>query len=170
MDTGVRRELGSSAYADRRAACETAVAALRAITPQVRALRDADLAMLDRVRDRLDPVVYRRARHVIQENARPGALAAALAAGDLLAAGRLMDESHASLRDLYEVSCDELDLVTERARAHSACFGARMTGAGFGGCAIALVRRSAAHDFTRHVASATRAVFVARPQAGARLL
>lgn len=165
MDTGVRRELKTSAYADRRAACGAAAGALG-----VRALRDADRALLDRSRAALDPVVYARALHVIEENARPQALAAALQAGDFATAGRLMNDSHAGLRDLYEVSSPELDLVTEQARAHPACFGARMTGGGFGGCAIALVRQTAAHDFARHMASSARAVFLARPEAGARLL
>jgi galactokinase len=170
LDTGVRRDLATSAYADRRAACAGAVSVLQAQLPGITALRDVDTAMLDRARARLDPVVYRRALHVVQENARPAALAAALRQGDLPGAGRLLNESHASLRDLYEVSCEELDQVTERARAHPACFGARMTGAGFGGCAIALVTQAGALDFARGMAGAARAVFVARPEAGARLL
>lgn len=170
MDTGVRRELTASPYADRFAACSAAVAALRAVVPRVGALRDADAAMLEAVRDRLDPVVYRRARHVIEENARPPAMAAALRRGDLPAAGRLMNESHASLRDLYQVSSAELDRLVDLARALPGCFGARMTGAGFGGCAIALVDQGAAADFTRTLASAAHAVFVARPETGARLL
>jgi galactokinase len=170
LDTGVRRELATSAYAERRAACAAAVTVLRSTAPGVTALRDADLAMLERARGRLDPVVYRRALHVVQENARPAALAAALNDGDLPRAGRLLNESHASLRDLYEVSCAELDRVTERARAHPACLGARMTGAGFGGCAIALVRQAGVPDFARTMAAAARAVCVARADAGARLL
>lgn len=170
LDTGMRRELKASPYAQRLAACSTAVAVLRTSAPHVRALRDADAAMLEAVRERLDPVVYRRAQHVIEENARPAAMAAALREGDLQAAGRLMNESHASLRDLYEVSSPELDLLTERARALPGCFGARMTGAGFGGCAVALVNQAAAPDCTRQLASAAHAVLTVRPEAGARLL
>jgi len=170
MDTGVRRELGASPYAERLAACSAAVAAIRTLAPHVRALRDADREMLEAVRHRLDPVVYRRARHVIEENARPCAMAAALHQGDLPAAGRLMNESHMSLRDLYQVSSPELDRLTDRARTLPGCFGARMTGAGFGGCAIALVNQAATLDFTRSLASAAHAVFVARPETGARLL
>ncbi len=170
MDTGGRRELAASAYAERRATCEAAVAALRAVAPGVQALRDADRALLDRAGDRLDPVVYRRARHVIEENARPPAMAAALRAGDLRAAGRLMNESHASLRDLYEVSSPELDALTDRARAHPACFGSRMTGAGFGGCAIALVNRAGLESFLASVRVAARAVFVSGAEAGARIV
>lgn len=170
MDTGVRRELAASAYAERRATCEAAVAALRALAPGIEALRDADLALLDRAGDRLDPVMSRRARHVIEENARPPRMADALRAGDLRAAGGLMNESHASLRDLYEVSSPELDALTDRSRAHPACYGARMTGAGFGGCAIALVSRAGLESFLASVRAAARAVFVSRPEAGARLV
>ena len=105
-------------------------------------------------------------------------MAKAFEIGDLEAAGRLMDESHRSLRDLYEVSSPELDLMTELARAHPACYGARLTGAGFGGCAVALVRTEAAESFVREVAAAYRgrrpdldrsALFGCRPSAGARI-
>ncbi len=157
MDTGVRRELATSAYRDRRAACEAAVAVLRSVFPEVRALRDATGEMLDQLRGELDPVVYRRARHVVEESARPHAMAAAFQVGDLAAAGRLMNQSHVSLRDLYQVSSPELDSLTERARTNPACLGARMTGAGFGGCAIALVRREGAEDFLRTVEPVYRA-------------
>jgi galactokinase len=177
MDTGVRRALLQSAYAERRAACERAVAVLRQGHPGVRALRDVDQAMLAAARGRLDPLVFRRASHVVAENVRPSAMADALRANDLAAAGRLMNDSHASLRDLYEVSCPELDLVCELARADPACFGARMTGAGFGGCAVALVRQDGDEAFARAVETAYRGrrpggepFFVTRPGAGARLV
>jgi galactokinase len=104
-------------------------------------------------------------------------MAEALASGDLARAGRLMNDSHASLRDLYEVSCEELDLVTAIAREQASCYGARMTGAGFGGCAVALVREDAAAEFCRTVLSLYRAkvdleaaLFPCRPEAGARLV
>jgi len=177
MDTGVRRALVQSAYAERRAACETAVAVLHEGDAAVRALRDVDQAMLEAARGRLDPVVFRRASHVVAENLRTPAMAAALKANDLAAAGWLMNDSHASLRDLYEVSCPELDLACELARAHPACSGARMTGAGFGGCAVALVRQDGGEDFVREVEMAYRArgpsgepFFVTRPGGGARLV
>ena len=104
-------------------------------------------------------------------------MAAALGRDDLAAAGRLMDDSHASLRDLYEVSSPELDLITELAREHPACLGARLTGAGFGGCAVALVRSAGAADFVSTLEGAWRsrrpeltgAIFAARPSAGAHL-
>ncbi len=115
FDSGVRRELTTSAYNERRASCERVVAALRKRHAWVRALRDADDALLAEVAASLDPVDVRRASHVIAENRRPAALADAFAAGNLERAGRLMMHSHASLRDLYEVSSPELDTLVELA-------------------------------------------------------
>jgi galactokinase len=135
-DTAVRRQLAASAYNERRAQCEAAAAALR-----VPSLRDATLERLDD--SHLEEVLMRRARHVIAENARVLQAAEAFAAGDLAAAGRLMDESHASLRDLYEVSSSELDTMVDLLRRQPGCYGARLTGAGFGGCAVALMAREA---------------------------
>lgn len=177
MDTGARRTLVGSAYNDRLAACQAALLELRSDDPDLRALRDVGPAQLEAARGQLPPVLYRRARHVVAEIQRPAAMAAALQRADFEAAGRLMDESHASLRDLYEVSSPELDLACRLARAHPASFGARMTGAGFGGCAVALASRAGAGDFTRDVQAAYRkesrlagAFFVSRPEAGARLV
>jgi len=177
MDTGKARSLVGSAYNERRASCEAAVRVLAGSAPAVRALRDVDRAQLDRAADRLDETAYRRAAHVVDENWRPVHMAEALADGDLDRAGRIMNDSHESLRDLYEVSSRELDLVTTLARAHPACFGARMTGAGFGGCAVALVRADAAPAFVEDVgrqyneaADARGTLYVCRPVAGARVL
>ena len=178
MDTGVRRSLADSAYNERRASCAAALAALAPRLPGARALRDVDEAGLEANRDALDPISCLRARHVVAESRRPPACAAALRAGDLAAAGRLMNESHASLRDLFAVSCPELDLLTELARRHEACFGARMTGAGFGGSAVALVRSGGEEPFMAAVARAYAraqaprdgALFVCRPSVGAHLV
>ncbi|PWB70666.1 MAG: hypothetical protein C3F15_13565 [Holophagae bacterium] len=177
MDTGAPRSLAASAYNERSRSCRLAVEAIRTLDPEVRALRDVDEALLERARGRMSEVEHRRARHVVAENRRPLAMAAALARSDLAAAGRLMNESHASLRELYEVSSDELDLFTELARRHPACFGARLTGAGFGGCAIALVEAGAAESFMAEIHAGYRArvdlpsaVFACRPASGARLL
>jgi galactokinase len=139
FDSGVRRSLSSSAYNDRRASCERVVTALHQRHSWVRALRDVDDALLAEVSSTLDPVDVRRASHVIAENQRPPALANAFAANDLDRAGRLMMHSHASLRDLYEVSSPELDALVDLAVLQPGCSGARLTGAGFGGCIIALV-------------------------------
>ncbi|MCX6029517.1 MAG: galactokinase [Chloroflexi bacterium] len=135
-DTAVRRQLASSAYNERRAQCEAAARALG-----VAALRDATLAMLAQVD--LPDVVARRARHVIAENDRVLETVAALQRGDLHKVGSLMAASHASLRDLYEVSSLELDAMVELLTAQPGCYGARLTGAGFGGCAVALMAAGA---------------------------
>jgi galactokinase len=171
MDTGARRSLASSAYNERLAACRSAAAEIG-----VASLRDADMNLLESARNRLEPVLFRRASHVLAEIQRPVRMAEALVRGDFAAAGGLMDESHASLRDLYEVSSPELDLACQVARERRHCFGARMTGAGFGGCAIALVRRDGAADFAAAAEADYRArsglpasFFVSRPEAGARL-
>ena len=170
MDTGVRRALAASGYNDRREACERAARAFG-----VRALRDATPAMLEKAAT-LDADARDRARHVIEENARPRALAAALRAGDFQRAGEIVNDSHTSLRDLYAVSSDHLDRVCALAREHPACYGARLTGAGFGGCAIALVRASDADAFIGAVQPRYEAAtykksefFVARADDGARL-
>jgi galactokinase len=158
MDTGTRRTLGETEYNKRRASCEEAVQHLQKTLPHVRALRDVTLAELARASAGLDPETLRRAQHVVAENQRPAAMAAALRANDVAAAGALMNESHASLRDLYEVSSKHLDIICQEARKHPACLGARMTGAGFGGCAIALVKTDAVDDFIR----ATQPTYEAR--------
>ena len=133
VDSGERRALVSSAYTERRDQCE---AAARLIGP----LRTATVADVDRL---ADDVLRRRARHVVTENARVDAFAAALAEGDLGQAGRLMNESHASLRDDFEVSTPALDHLAQRLRQTDGVYGARLTGAGFGGCVVALARPGA---------------------------
>ncbi len=177
MDTGAPRTLAGSAYNQRSASCRAAVAALKDADPAIHALRDVDLEFLLANRGRMDETTYRRARHVVEENARPREMADALAEGDLVYAGRLMDESHFSLRNLYEVSSFELDLFTELAREHPTCYGARLTGAGFGGCAIALVSTAGVEDFMEKTLSRYRSkvglpssVFACRPESGAQLL
>jgi galactokinase len=177
MDTGVRRALAESAYNDRRASCEAAVAAVQRLNPLVKALRDVDADGLEAARHEMGEETFRRARHVIEENARPAAMAVALDGGDFAAAGRLMNDSHDSLRDLYQVSSAELDLITDLARRHPACFGARLTGAGFGGCALALVKADGADAFVSDVHSAYRAevdlpseFFACRPAEGAHVV
>ena len=139
--SGSSRRLDTSAYNQRRAECDRAVAAIAAVDPGVRTLRDVDLAMLAAASGRMDAVAARRARHVIEENARVVETEQALAAGDLAAVGRLFAASHASLRDLFEVSSPELDALVEIAAATDGVVAARMTGAGFGGSTINLVRR-----------------------------
>jgi galactokinase len=148
LDTATRRGLVDSEYNERRACCEAA-----AKTFQVQALRDVDMARFQRESHRLDQTTARRARHVISENQRTLTAAEAMRRGDVGTLGRLMNESHESLRDDYEVSSEALNVMVESARAHPACHGARMTGAGFGGCAVALLEAASGDDFARRVAA-----------------
>jgi galactokinase len=141
IDTKVSHDLGDSGYPARRSSCEKAAAALG-----VPALRDLTRADLDRAEAQLDPVSFRRVRHVVTEDERVEQFVSLLTQGELAGArlrtaGELLTASHASLRDDFEVSCAELDLVVAAALAAGA-HGARMTGGGFGGSAIALVSRA----------------------------
>jgi galactokinase len=158
LDTATRRGLVDSAYNERRAQCEAAARFFG-----VPALRDVTVEAFERRAPELDELTRRRARHVVTEDARVLAAADALAAGDVVAVGRLMDASHASLRDDFEVSSKELDAMVEIARAQRGCHGARMTGAGFGGCAVALVDASAAPDFATDTARRYEAATGKRP-------
>jgi len=155
-NTMVHHELGVSEYNKRRATCEKAASALGEFAEGTQQLRDVDEALLQAHGAALDPVGYRRARHVVAENERTLAAADALQAGDHEWFGRLMDASHDSLRDDYEVSCEELDLMVELARAHEGTLGARMTGGGFGGCTVNLVRKEAVESFKTVVADGYR--------------
>ncbi len=141
MDTSTRRQLASSAYADRRESCARAAAAMG-----LTSLRDAQLADLNRLPPSLG-TERRRAHHVITENQRTLDAAQAMAEGDADTVGALMDASHASLRDDYQVSGPALDQITEVARTSPGCFGARLTGGGFAGCAVALVSTERADEF-----------------------
>ncbi|HMP98040.1 MAG TPA: galactokinase, partial [Kiritimatiellia bacterium] len=122
----------------------------------VHALRDVDHQTFNDKAALLDPVTRRRARHVITENQRTLAAAAAMERGDAATLGRLMNESHDSLRDDFEVTNDALNTMVEAARSHPGCWGARMTGAGFGGCAVALVATPDVASFMDHVTTAYR--------------
>ncbi len=130
----------SGEYNLRREQCEAGLAILRERFPALRSLRDTTMVQLNAVREAMDPVIYRRCHHVIAENTRVIEATAALEADDRVTFGRLMDESHASLRDDYEVSSRELDAMVTLARSSPGVYGARMTGGGFGGCAIALAQ------------------------------
>jgi galactokinase len=141
--TGSPRHLDGSEYNLRRAQCDAAVAGLAALDPEIRSLRDATPELLAAATDRLDPIAFRRARHIVTEDARVLATVAALAAGDLTAVGRLFAESHASLRDDFEVSSPELDAMVVIGTRVPGVVAARMTGAGFGGCTVNLVHPDA---------------------------
>jgi galactokinase len=137
--TGSPRRLGGSEYNIRRAQCEAAVEGIRRIDPSVRTLRDVTPELLAVARPDLDPVVVRRAEHVIAENGRVLATLAAFEADDRAAIGAIFAAGHASLRDLFEVSSPELDALVEIAAAVPGVVAARMTGGGFGGCTVNLV-------------------------------
>jgi galactokinase len=169
LDTATRRDLVNSAYNLRRLECVAAARLLR-----VRALRDVSQAMLDTRGFVLDPLSRRRVQHVVTENVRTIAAADALVHNDVQAFGRLMNESHASLRDDFNVSRHELDVMVDLAQRHPSCYGARMTGAGFGGCAVALVASSGIESFVDDVTAAYSAavdrsplVYVCMAAAGA---
>ncbi len=142
LDTATRRGLVDSAYNERRAQCEAAAEFFG-----VRALRDVELEQFERFSSGLEEAVRRRALHVITENSRTLQAVDAMERGELCALGVLMAKSHASLRDDYEVSSDALNAIVESAMAHPGCYGARMTGAGFGGCAVAVIEAQQADDF-----------------------
>ncbi len=176
-DTSIRRELGKSEYNTRRAQCEAAVAGLSAVLPGIRALRDVSVADFNRHAHLLDPLVAKRARHVVEECARTQAAVGVLRAGRLADFGALMNDCHASLRDLYEVSCPELNAMASAAQALPGCYGARLTGAGFGGCTVNLVAAEAADDFKRDLARAytaatglTPEIYVCQAAGGAEVL
>jgi galactokinase len=145
--SGSPRRLEASAYNARRTECGRAVAAIAAREPGVTSLRDVDLPMLERHRERMDEVPYARALHVVTENGRVVEAEAALRSGDLDALGRLFAASHASLRDRFEVSSDALDALVEIAGRTPGVVAARLTGAGFGGCTINLVEHGRADEF-----------------------
>ncbi len=152
LDTGKRRQLVESEYGKRREQCEEAARLLG-----VKALRDVTPEQLAANADKLPDVIARRASHVVNENARTLAAVQALQAGDLKTVGRLLNESHTSLRDLYEVSIPELDIMAELAQKTEGCYGARMMGGGFGGAVIALVQESAAEQLAESVSGAYNA-------------
>ncbi|HXR18396.1 MAG TPA: galactokinase [Steroidobacteraceae bacterium] len=146
-NTLVRHQLAGSEYSRRREQCEQGVRTFARIAPGIQALRDVSPALLQAHESQLDPVIYRRCRHVVSENERVREAAKALVEHDLARFGQLMRDSHRSLRDDYEVSCDELDLMVRLAESIDGVYGARMTGGGFGGCTVNLVRADAVTRF-----------------------
>lgn len=151
-NTMVKHSLATSEYNARRLECEAAVQLLTRRRPDVQALRDITEAELERYSSDLPEVIYRRARHVITENARVLKAGTALEKGDLVTFGQLMNSSHRSLRDDYEVSCKELNVMVELAEQVRGVYGARMTGGGFGGCTVNLVEAENIDEFKEVVA------------------
>lgn len=147
MDTGVARELASSAFNQRVAECTQALAIFQEQVPGLTCLRDVSAEDFEAHSDRLPPALARRARHVLEEVQRTETGSEALRRGDVATFGACMTAAHVSLRDLFEVSTPELDAMVEASIAVEGCYGARLTGAGFGGCAVALVHPSACDAF-----------------------
>jgi galactokinase len=155
IDSNRPRALAESKYNERREECAAALEAIRLRDPSVPNLAAASPALVETIGD---PVLKRRARHVVTENARVLEAARALRAGDLPRFGALLSESHRSLRDDYEVTGLELDTIAAASLDAPGCAGARMTGAGFGGCALALVDTEALDDYKKFVAKKYRAI------------
>ena len=152
LDTNTRRGLVDSKYNERRAQCEAAARHFG-----IKALRDMDLRTFLEREHELENVIRKRASHVVSENARTLSARNAMEAGDAMILGQLMIASHISLRDDFEVSSPALDAIVDCANAEAACYGARMTGAGFGGCAVALVKAETAAEFAERVRACYRA-------------
>ncbi len=177
-DTQVQRELTGSEYNTRRIQCLEGVRLLREHRfPTIKALRDVTPEDIESSRHLLADMIYRRCKHVVTENRRVLETVEALQVGDLQRVGRLMLESHASLRNDYEVSCRELDLLVELAMECGGTIGSRMTGAGFGGCTVSLVRYNALDEFRAQVEAGYErqtgyrpVIVVTRPAPGASIV
>ena len=161
VQSGVKHALADGAYNERRAECEEAARVLG-----VGKLREATMRLIDEAErsGRLQGAPLRRSRHVVGENARVAAAVEALRVGDLVRVGQLMNESHESSRTLFENSCEELDFLATEARNIPGCFGARLTGGGFGGAVLALVKHGTEDDFVEAISERTDRAWGRVPQ------
>ncbi len=157
--SGVERRLAASAYGVRRRECAEGLALLQRVAPELKALAEASPTLLEAVQDTLPPAIWRRCRYVVGEVGRVAAATEALRRQDMATLGALMVRTHEGLRDDFEVSCAELDFLAQQAWHHEACAGARLMGAGFGGCTLNLVRQDAAEDFCAQMEAAYRVAF-----------
>ncbi len=162
-DTKVKHSLASSEYNTRRLECERAVELLRNWLPGIRSLRDLGVSDLERYGGELPDTIRKRVNHVVTENERTVRAAKCFSSGDMETAGRLMFESHESLRKDYEVSCRELDVLVEIARSVEGVYGARMTGGGFGGCTVNLIKKDALENFKTKIAEKYNEEFAVEP-------
>jgi len=174
VNSMVKHELGTSAYRDRVAECQAAVAALQAIDPKIQSLRDVSLQYFTEVQNRIPPLPRQRARHVISDSQRVLDLAAAARANDLAEMGRLFVASHRSMQYDYEISCEEIDFLVDTAIKIPGVYGSRMTGGGFGGCTVNLVDPQAVDSFEETLRAAYQdrfakaaAFYRCQPSAGA---
>ena len=176
-DTKVRRKLTSGEYNKRRSACEEAVRLLKQDLPHIKSLRDVSVEEFNRFADKLPEEVSKRARHVVEEIERSNQAEALLEAGNIQHFGELMNQCHASLRDFYEVSSPELNVMANIAQSLDGCYGARLTGAGFGGCTANLVAHEKADEFAQALAAGYGAqtglhheIYITHASNGAELL
>jgi galactokinase len=176
-DTSVRRKLTSSGYNERRQACEDAVRIISSEFPSVKSLRDVNLDDFNTLSHKMTEAVEKRARHVVEEIDRTARAIPMLENGHIREFGQMMNECHASLRDLYEVSVPELDRMVEIAQGLPGCYGARLTGAGFGGCTVNLVEKSTAEEFSTKLARKYQKltglksqIYICRSSDGAKLI
>ena len=175
-NSNVKRQLVDSAYNERRSQCEEGVRLLKAKLPAIAALRDVTSAQLQEYAALLPPLTFQRCRHVVTENERVMQAVEALNASNIVRFGELLNQSHESLRDDYQVSCKELDVLVELARGVNGTIGSRMTGAGFGGCTVSLVKDSAVETFRQVVVAQykertgiTADVYISKAEDGARV-
>jgi len=176
-NSNVKHSIGGGEYPIRVAQCKNATEALQKVNPELKMLRDATLVDVDEAKEFMDEIIYKRAKHVITENERTIQAKEELERGDWKQVGELMNASHASMRDDYEVSCEEIDILVEIAQNFDGVYGSRMTGGGFGGCTVTLVSKDRAADLIAHMKMEYNArtgkdcfVFVTRPARGAHLL
>lgn len=176
-DTTMRRTLTSGEYNSRRADCEEAVRILSALTPGVKSLRDINGETFNQFASQLPERIRKRARHVVEEIERSRRAIPLLEKGDILQFGRLLNDCHASLRDLYEVSIPELDVLVRLAQSLPGCYGARLTGAGFGGCTVNLVEAKKAGTFAGQLSAGYEAetdlhpeIYICQASRGAALV
>ena len=175
-NSNVKRQLVDSAYNERRSQCEEGARLLKAKLPAIAALRDVTSAQLHAHAALLPPLTFQRCRHVVTENERVTQAVEALNANNIARFGELLNQSHESLRDDYQVSCKELDLLVELARSVNGTIGSRMTGAGFGGCTVSLVKDSAVETFRQVIVEKykertgiTADVYISKAEDGARV-
>jgi galactokinase len=163
VNSMVKHELGTSAYRERVAECQAAVASIRPFDKSVESLRDVSLSFFEQIQDSIPPVPRRRARHVISDTQRVLDLGAAARANDLPEMGRLFIASHRSMQYDYEISCEEIDFLVDTAIKFPGVYGSRMTGGGFGGCTVNLLAPDAVGEFRERLASAYQERFAKTP-------
>jgi len=175
-NSNVKRQLVDSAYNERRSQCEEGVRLLQTKLGNITALRDVSSEQLEDNKSLLPPIVYQRCRHVITENERVTEAVSVLQHGDISSFGDLLNQSHHSLRDDYEVSCMELDHLVEIARQVNGTIGSRMTGAGFGGCTVSIIQESVLEEFKTTIlkeyekrTGITAEIYVSKAEDGARV-